>query len=95
LNEGLLRGEERKSAFKINNLFGMLKAVENGIGIAGLPDYMVQGVVNINKVLPELRGPSTDVYFVYSFELKNSKRLNVFRDFLMRKMAEDGLNRVA
>jgi len=73
----------------------MLKAVENGIGIAGLPDYMAQGVVNLTKVLPELRGPTTDVYFVYSVELRNSKRINVFKDFLIRKLAEDGLNRVA
>jgi hypothetical protein len=35
------------------------------------------------------------VYFVYSMELRNSKRIKVFRDFLIRKMAEDGLNQAA
>ncbi len=93
LREGLTRGEERQPAFKINSLSGMLKAVESGIGIAGLPDYMAHGVVNLTRVLPELRGPSTEVYFVYSMELRESKRLNVFRDFLMRKMAEDGISK--
>lgn len=94
LREGFVRGEERKAAFKINSLFGMLKAVESGIGIAGLPDYMAAGVVNLTRVLPELKGPMTDVYFVYSMELKESKRLSVFRDFLIRKLAEDGLTKV-
>ncbi|MDX2113392.1 MAG: LysR family transcriptional regulator [Alphaproteobacteria bacterium] len=95
LREGLMRGEERQASFKINSLTGIQAAVESGIGIAGLPDYMVGGVVNVTRVLPELKGPRTDVYFVYSMELRNSKRLMVFRDFLMRKLAEDGLNRAS
>ncbi|MDE3059540.1 MAG: LysR family transcriptional regulator [Pseudomonadota bacterium] len=80
-------------AFRINSLGGMLKAVESGIGIAGLPDYMVQGMPHVSKVLPELNGPATEVYFVYSVELRNSKRVNVFKEFLIRKLAEDGLRK--
>ena len=95
LKAGATLQDDRKPAFKINSLIGMLKAVESGIGIAGLPDYMTQGVNNVVKVLPELKGPSTDVYFIYSMELRNSKRIKVFRDFLIRKMSEDGLNKVA
>ena len=95
LKAGATAHEDRKPAFKINSLIGMLKAVESGIGIAGLPDYMVQGLPSIARVLPELTGPVTDVYFIYSLELRNSKRIKVFRDFLVRKLAEDGLNKVA
>lgn len=83
--------EERKAAFKVNSLVGILKAVESGIGIAGLPDYMMQSVAQVTKVLPALTGPVTDVYLVYSLELRNSKRIKVFRDFIIRKLAEDGL----
>jgi DNA-binding transcriptional LysR family regulator len=78
--------------FKINSLFGMLRAVKSGIGIAGLPDYMVQNK-NVSKILPEVSGPKTEVYLVYSMEMRNSKRINVFKDFLIRKLAEDGLGR--
>lgn len=92
LTAGLTKGEERKPAFKINSLYGMLKAVESGIGIAALPDYMARGIPNLTKVLPELKGPDTEVYFIYSMELKNSKRIKVFKEFLLRKLAEDGLN---
>lgn len=91
LSAGTKKGEEHKPAFKINSLFGLLKSVESSIGIAGLPDYMVQGIPGISKVLPELSGPMTDVYLIYSMELRNSKRIKVFKEFLMRKLSEDGL----
>lgn len=95
MKAGTTLHEERKAAFKINSLFGMLKAVESGLGIAGLPDYMVQNLSGINKVLPELKGPPTEVYFIYSIDLRNSKRIKVFKDFLVRKLAEDGLAKAA
>lgn len=95
LKAGSAANEGRKPAFKINSLIGMLKAVESGIGVAGLPDYMVQGLPHVTKVLPELKGPATDVYFIYSVELRNSKRIKVFKDFLVRKLAEDGLGKIA
>jgi DNA-binding transcriptional LysR family regulator len=40
------------------------------------------------QVLPELRGPSFDCYFVYPEELRHSKRVTVFRDFLLEKLSE-------
>jgi DNA-binding transcriptional LysR family regulator len=43
---------------------------------------------NLVRVLPELQGPRIDAYFVYPEELRNSKRIQVFRDFLLRKVAE-------
>src|SRR5690606_7150570 len=79
---------ELKPTFKINSLFGMLKAVESGVGIAALPDYMMEGATHISKILKEMHGPATDVYFTYPSELRNSKRIRVFREFLMRKLAE-------
>ena len=85
--------KERTPAFRINSLFGMLKSVESGIGLAGLPDYMAQTSPHISKVLPELKGPATDVYLIYSVELRNSKRVKVFKEFLLRKLAEDGLSK--
>lgn len=95
LSAGASKGEERRSAFKINSLYGMRKAVESGIGLAGLPDYIAQGVPGITKILPELKGPTTDVYLIYSVELRNSKRVNIFKEFLLRKLAEDGLKSAA
>jgi DNA-binding transcriptional LysR family regulator len=87
--------QKEPTLFKINSLIGMLKAVESGVGVAGLPDYMVRGLPHISKILPEVKGPATDVYYVYSMEMRNSKRVNVFKDFLIRKLAEDGLGKAA
>ena len=43
------------------------------------------------RVLPELTGPPIEAYFVYPEELRTSKRISVFRDFLLRKVAESRL----
>ncbi|MDX2073081.1 MAG: LysR family transcriptional regulator [Alphaproteobacteria bacterium] len=91
LTAGARKDEERRPTLKINSLFGILKAVQSSIGIAGLPDYMAKNVPGVSRVLPELVGPSTDVYFIYSMELRNSKRIKVFKEFILRKLAEDGL----
>ena len=40
------------------------------------------------RVLDHLEGPSFTAYFVYPEELKTSKRVGVFRDFLLEKVAE-------
>lgn len=78
--------------FRINSVPGMLRAVKSSIGIAPLPDYIIPNK-NITKILPEVSGPKTDVFLIYSTEMRNSKRINVFKEFLLRKLAEDGLGR--
>src|SRR5690606_6884373 len=80
--------QRHKPAFRVNSLMAMLRAEESGVGIAALPDYMVEGLPHATKILPELQRPSTDVYLVYPSELRHSKRVTVFRDFIMRKLAE-------
>ena len=72
----------------LNNLYGIFRAVEAGVGIAGLPDFLAREAKNLVRVLPELEGPGNEAYFVYPEELRNSQRIQVFRDFLLRKVAE-------
>ena len=57
-------------------------------GIAALPDYVAVEGPELARVLPELTGPPVEAYFVYPEELRTSKRISVFRDFLIRKVAE-------
>lgn len=78
----------RHPVLKVNNIYGLLLAVESGLGIGALPDYIVQGHSQPVRVLDEVKGPEFDTYFVYPEELRNSKRITVFRDFLIRKVAE-------
>ena len=53
-----------------------------------LPDYLARESTKLEMVLPELNARTTDVYFTYPEELRHSKRIAVFRDFLLRKVAE-------
>ncbi|HEV7370626.1 LysR family transcriptional regulator [Arenibaculum sp.] len=78
----------RTAAMRVNNVYAIYQAVESGLGIAALPDYMIDGRDGIVRVLPELNGPKVESYFVYAEELRHSKRIAVFRDFLVRKVAE-------
>jgi DNA-binding transcriptional LysR family regulator len=79
---GLKAHNRRQPKLQVNNIYGLLLATESGLGIAALPDYMVYGNNRIVRVLPELQGPSFDAFFVYPEELRNMKKIQVFRDFL-------------
>jgi DNA-binding transcriptional LysR family regulator len=85
---GMRPGTERRPILKVNNIYGIFRAVQSGLGIGSIPNYMVQETGELVRVLPELAGPTIDAYFVYPEELRPSKRIAVFRDFLIRKVAE-------
>ena len=78
----------RAPALTVNNVYGMLRACECGLGLASLPDYLGGTNARLRRILPTLEGPSFTAYFVYPEELRASKRVSVFRDFLLRKVAE-------
>jgi DNA-binding transcriptional LysR family regulator len=80
--------EEPRKVLTLNNLYGMFRAVEAGVGVAGLPDFLAREAKNLVRILPELEGPGNDAFFVYPEEMRSSQRIAVFRDFLLRKVAE-------
>ncbi len=79
----------RKPILRINNVYGILQTLHSGLGIGALPDYFTPEDKGLVRVLPELEGPSFDAYFVYPQEMRHSKRVGVFRDFLLKKIAEN------
>ena len=78
----------RKPVLTINNIWAIKQAVLSGAGIASLPDYIVRDSDDLVRVLPATEGPMFQAYFVYPEELRSVQRVNVFRDFLLRKVAE-------
>ena len=88
LRVGHASGRLRRPALTVNNVYGILRAVQSGAGLGALPEFMVDGLTDLVQVLPELDGPQFDAYFVYPEELRAAKRIQVFRDFLLRKVAE-------
>lgn len=73
----------RPSTLTVNNISALRRAVENGVGIAVLPDYLALSETGLVRILPQADMPETDCYFVYPEELKNVARVSVFRDFLV------------
>lgn len=77
----------RRAAVEVNSLPAMLQAVRSGLGLAALPDYMDAELADLVHVLPDLKAPKVEAYFVYPEEMRHSKRVSVFRDFLVTELA--------
>ncbi len=86
LKLGIKDNKKRKAIMKVNSVYGLLLAVQSGVGLAALPDYITASVPNIVRVLPNIVGPKTESYFVYPQSLKNVARIIAFRNFLYSKI---------
>jgi len=88
LKLGVKDNKKRKSIMKVNSVMGLLLAVESGVGLAALPEYLVSNSTNVVKVLPNSAGPITEAHFVYPESLKNVVRVQAFRNFLYSKIGD-------
>ena len=70
------------SMLTVNNYFGVLQSVIHGLGIGMLPDYSAQDLRNVIRVLPDVESVEVPVYLAYPEELRQSKRIAAFRDFV-------------
>ena len=88
LKLGMKDNKKRKPVMKVNSVYGLLLAVQSGVGLAAIPDYLTVKQPNIVKVLPNIGGPITEAHFVYPQSLKNVARVQAFRNFLYSKISE-------
>ena len=88
LKLGMKDNKKRKTCMRVNSVYGLLLAVQSGVGLAALPDYITVKQPNIVKVLPNVEGPITEAHFVYPASLKNVARITSFRNFLFSKIQE-------
>jgi DNA-binding transcriptional LysR family regulator len=77
--------EPRVPYLVINNILGVLRASQRGLGVAMLPDYIVEENGGVVQLFGDDDGFVFDAYFVYPEELKSVARIQVFRDFLVAK----------
>jgi DNA-binding transcriptional LysR family regulator len=75
----------RVPSLVINNVLGLLRACQRGLGIAVLPDYLVEEDGGLVQLFGDVMDVTYDTYFVYPEELKSVARIQVFRDFLVAK----------
>ena len=88
LKLGMKDNKKRKTAMRVNSVYGLLLAVQSGVGLAALPDYLTVKQPDIVKILPNVQGPTTEAHFVYPQSLKNVARVQAFRNFLYSKISE-------
>jgi len=84
----LLSGEHN-SHLTVNNYFGVLQAVLFGVGIGVLPSYVTVDFPQLIRVLPDEESSQVPVYLAYPEELRHSKRVAVFRDFVLEEIKAD------
>jgi DNA-binding transcriptional LysR family regulator len=77
--------EQRVARLEINPVLGLLRACQRGLGIAMLPDYLVEENGGLVQLFTKSDGIQLDAYFAYPEELKSVARVMVFRDFLVSK----------
>ena len=87
LAAGRKDGSVRNPVLRLNSIYGILRAVQSGLGVGALPEYMGRELGSLVEILPELEGPELDMFFVYPEELRESARIGVFRDFIVAKLA--------
>ncbi len=77
-----------KSVLTVNNYFGILQAVRHSLGIGALPDYVIVESPELVRVLPNDSSRPIPVYLAYPEELRHSKRVAAFRDFVLEEIKE-------
>ena len=70
------------SLLTVNNYFGALQGVLHNLGVGVLPDYVTEDFPDLVPVLPELESADVPVFLAYPEELRQSKRIAAFRDFV-------------
>lgn len=70
----------------MNSMYGIYIAARTGAGIAVLPDYLIHADNDLEPILPDLRRPDVDMYFIFAEERKNSKRINALREFVLENV---------
>lgn len=72
----------------VNNYFGVLQGALSGLGVAVLPDYMTEDEPDLVRVLPQVESSEVPVFLAYPEELRQSRRIQAFRDFIVAEIGE-------
>ncbi|ETS13323.1 LysR family transcriptional regulator [Bartonella quintana] len=79
-------GSLRPSVLRINNVISIKNALMCDLGIAVLPDYIVDNDEHLVRLFPDMVDiPSFDTFFCYPYALKNLAKLKAFRDYIFSK----------
>ena len=74
------------STLHVNNYFGVLQGVLNHLGIGVLPDYVTEDSPELVRVLDDVESGEVPVFLAYPEELRHSKRVAAFREFVTEEI---------
>ncbi|MEH6655594.1 LysR family transcriptional regulator [Loktanella salsilacus] len=83
-----LLSHDVQSIFTVNNYFGVLQGVINNLGVGVLPDYVTEDFPHLVRCLPEIESGEVPVFLAYPEELRQSRRIMAFRDFVQDEIFE-------
>ncbi|MGH1424066.1 MAG: LysR family transcriptional regulator [Pseudooceanicola sp.] len=81
-----LLANDVRSLLTVNNYFGVLQAVISNLGIGVLPDYLIEDFPLLERVLPDVESVEVPVFLAFPEELRHSKRVTAFRDFVQEEI---------
>lgn len=81
-----LMSNDIPSTLTVNNYFGVLQGVLNDLGVGVMPDYVTDDFPHLVRVLPEVESNDVPVFLAYPEELRHSKRVSAFRDFVTEEI---------
>lgn len=76
------------SMLTVNNYFGVLQGVIHNLGIGILPDYVTRDFEGVVRVLEDIESVEVPVYLAYPEELRHSKRIEAFKEFVQDEIIE-------
>lgn len=75
-----------RKALLVNSMNTSLQAAKQGLGIAALPNFLIESDTSLVKILRKDASHQIDVYYVYPQEHRNSKRISLLKEFLIKQM---------
>lgn len=81
-----LLAQNMTSMLMVNNYFGVLQGVLNHVGIGVLPDYLDSDFPSLTRVLPNVESGEVPVFLAFPEELRTSRRVSAFRDFVLEEI---------
>lgn len=82
----MLLAQNMTSSLLVNNYFGVLQGVLNHVGVGILPDYLTADFPNLTRVLPDIESNEVPVFLAFPEELRTSRRVAAFRDFVLEEI---------
>ena len=84
-----LLAQNPRSTLMVNTYFGVLQAVQAHLGIGVLPDYLTLDFPErLRRVMTNHESAEVPVFLAFPEELRASRRITAFRDFVIEEIQE-------